>query len=138
MAGITDQVKYRGCVKIYPAICDEDAISDTVLDATANTECIVGNNFLNSTPVPAGKLWVITNVSAFNTITVMTRIDLYIRRGVTDYFIANLLSPPIRQDINYRGKLYLKAGDVVRAGFILCANGDDVYLTIHGKQIDLY
>jgi len=94
-----------------------------------------GTNFLAGTAVPAGEIWVVTNLRGVNANTNVSALTLQAYDGSTTIVLANKLSPGINVDVIWSGQAFLKAGDYVQARFDSCVAGDDLYLDIMGYKM---
>jgi len=94
-----------------------------------------GTNFLAGTAVPAGEIWVVTNLRGVNANTNVSALTLQAYDGSTTIVLANKLSPGINVDVIWSGQAFLKAGDYVQARFDGCVAGDDLYFDIMGYKM---
>lgn len=90
-----------------------------------------------TTDVPAGQLWIITNVLAYNSTTVCSRIDIYKKDNGTVYYLNKLLTPPALQGVSWQGLAFLNPGDSLRAGYYDCLTGDFIALDVLGYKMTL-
>ena len=94
-----------------------------------------GSTTLDSSAVPAGKMWVITAISAHNLDADMTRLELGRLTDETNYRLK-LKKDPIQYDgIDWQGSVVLKAGDKIRSIHTGGAAGNNIWLYIIGYEI---
>ena len=103
----------------------------------STTSAVVGTNTLNCTALAAGYIRVITNISAWNSITNNTRTWLHGFISSVERCMKNQASPGINGVVSWQGKLVLKAGDYVRAIYEGCVAGDDLYLDVVGYDMEV-
>ena len=104
--------------------------------STINTSAAAGNNTLAGAAVPAGEVWIVTSVIAFNTVNAMTYSTIYIVGAVTRYL--GYLAAPARYAGNINTAVHvLEAGDYVGAIMAGCTLNDDIYLSISGYKMRL-
>ena len=102
-----------------------------------NLNAAAGTVTLNSSAVPANRLWVIKFAAAYNTVSAITKISIgYDVSGVL--WVNNvILGPAIDQPVVSNGEMILIEGNKVSAVFDGCVAGDDIYLAINGYRITL-
>jgi len=110
----------------------EEVVVDQYSQATGN-----GDTLVESAVVPAGKIWVITNVAVFHSDGADTRaVSVYVKhdgdlRLIDKVFFLNAWVPYL-----WSGHTYLDAGDSMAARAYGLATGNTVYLVICGYQMD--
>jgi len=97
----------------------------------------VGINSLTGSVVPVGEVWVVAGCVAFNNISACTTISVnYVHDGNTiDLNIA--ANPPAVTPAQYQGQIYLDAGDYLKAWFVGCTAGDDLYFSVFGHKMSV-
>ena len=94
-----------------------------------------GATVLDSSAVPAGKMWVITAITAYNNDANMTRLELGKLTGGGNYRLK-LKKDPIQYDgIDWQGSVVLKAGDKIRSIHDGGAADNTIKLYIVGYEI---
>jgi len=112
------------------------AIDSSVADSKSNSDTAAGNVDLTSSAVPAGKIWIITNLQAYNAVSVITRIILYAPFVAPFPWVKALNSPAVSQGIDCQGWIVLNAGQTMVARFIGCFLHDQIYFSYMGFQMD--
>lgn len=138
MAGISDQVKWRGMVKIYPAIADLDAIED-VIEFKLHQNAVGNEATLESSDPDFGKLWIITSITAFNNGGTTEIIRLAKLINANYYIIQQGVDVPLRRAVVFHSWLVLDSGEKLQAYFSGCqgaTNSCRFYFT--GYQIAKY
>lgn len=109
-------------------------VSDSVREAPTATST-GGVAFLLSSVVPAGEVWVIDYIAASDYETDLNQIQIGVRVGATDYWIANIDPPGADRKINLQGPITLVAGERIAVAFMGTANGDSLSLYVNGRKI---
>jgi len=107
----------------------------TVSENVANTNASAGANTLNSSTVPSGELWIIQGISGINVNTACSRIVLFVCRSNLDCPILDQVSCTANVWVIWTGDIVLKAGDYLKAYFLGCTAGDDLYLRALGYKV---
>ena len=110
---------------------------DTYDEVLSNTAATVGTNYLTSSAVPAGQIYVVRAMLAKNTVTANTRTELQKYAGAVEYIVKQQLSPAIGFGVEFSGWITLKPTQQVRAMFVGCVAGDDIYLHITGYKMQI-
>ncbi len=140
-AGATKRpVLCDGSGRVYMAIKGDDKIfsmEDQYTEAVSNTNLAAGTNLLNSTTVPAGKVYVITNISIRYDGTVAgVALSVYSYKGAT---FANVFSINTVVSIQYYDRqvnIPLVAGGFIRLIVTGATAGNDAYLDVTGYIMD--
>ena len=93
--------------------------------------------FCNGTAVPAGEVWVVTSLAAYNTKGVSTTVQLTVFDGATAYCLRTVPGLVQLTSLDWQGHTYLVEGDILSAAFQGTANLDVLYLGIHGFKMTL-
>ena len=111
--------------------------SDTMVESEIKIGALPGNNALSCDACPAGKVWRVTNITAFNATSSNTRILLAaIVSGNTHYLTQwKTTVPP--DAYNYPCDVILKEDDYIRAWFDGTTSMDDLYLLTIGYEMDV-
>jgi len=96
-----------------------------------------GSNALNGSVVPAGEVWVVTTVMAYNADTNPSEIYIGINDGVTNHLLNRVLSPGVDVPVQWSGQAYLETGDKIKAYFGGCALNDDLYAFFNGYKMEV-
>ena len=96
-----------------------------------------GHQVLDSNVVAGGEARVLTNVIAYNDVTVNTYMYLATRRGIVNWQFSRTMSPVIGEGLQWSGHIYLPAGDLIRAYFRDCVANDNLYMFLHGYEMTL-
>jgi len=107
--------------------------------ALTNTDLAAGASALSSLAVPAGWLWVITNLAFFYAGSTPFSVGVRLIQGGLDIYLYMQMSPTGWMIYDRQGWWVLKEGDYVSCFVNGAALGDDLYFRIHGftVQIDL-
>lgn len=99
----------------------------------------VGPGFVQiiSAPVPINKLWRITNILAWNNNGATTRITGSKIAGGIDYTAMQLQNAVQYETVYLKNEIWMEAGNTFVGHWAGIAVGDEVYLRIHGTEIDI-
>lgn len=105
---------------------------------TVTQKATAGTNILVGTAVPAGEIWIVQSVSAFNGTSATTRVALYASINGNDVALAQA-GAGVAALINtiWTGSIVLSEGDTVRAALAGCTLNDDIYLNYHAVRVDI-
>ena len=90
-----------------------------------------GQDYVDSTAVPAGFVAVVTNINMWTNNGATTVMVAAIRDGVTTTFLVRDGAPAASVPYSWTGMLYLNAGDYIRADPTGCPIGGTVYLDVN-------
>lgn len=94
--------------------------------------------FVASITVPAGEIWVVTAVAAFDNTSPVTRIDLYnLHDGVVVLFESVTRAFVAAEPLTWSGKVTLDFGDAIRAYFVGGLAGDTCHIHVCGYRMTL-
>ena len=110
----------------------ESAVSGFATDANADA----GYNNVHGDAVPAGKIWVLTCVSAWNDTSASTRISIGVYDGSATAWAKSLEGPAADQVLTLETHLVLGAGSFVEGHYYGCTAGDDIGIAWWGYQMD--
>ena len=138
MPGETNKVNWHGTLKIYPAIADLQAVKDVLKKSVSevNQNCVSFHRVL-SPGVPAGEVWVVTNLTATNQ-TTMCDIEFEIFDTPFYYDIAAFYSIPGDITKHVQGLWVLKEDDEIGASFLKGGASDDLIITVNGYIVGVY
>jgi hypothetical protein len=112
--------------------------SDTVQISLSNTSLAAGSNVIDSGAVPAGEIWILTNISLRYTGTVSSvTLTATIYRGAAHYRLFTQDSLVNSKFYGFAGQWVLKEGDVLRFEIASATAGDDAYLNAVGYRVDI-
>ena len=107
----------------------------TVEDKKTAVKAGAGTETLDSSAVPAGKMWVITAITAYNNDANMTKLVLG-RLTEANTYRLKLKKDPLQYDgIDWQGSVVLKADDKIRSIHTGGAAGNNIWLYINGYEI---
>jgi hypothetical protein len=92
---------------------------------------------LDTGAVPAGEIWVVTNIHAINTVT-MNDVYLYWFHDGNWYRAADGHSIEIGNSLFYQSFIVLDQSDYIRAQFLYGGASDNVFLAIGGYTVGVY
>jgi len=97
----------------------------------SSTNASAGANDLTGGAVDTGKLWIITQAAAYNVNTAITRITIWcdITSNPT---LKSKLSPAAFDIVDWEGLIVMPVGKHMKASFMGCNAGDDIYLEYAG------
>jgi len=113
------------------------SFGDKLLDHQSNVDTDAGVNDLLSTVVPAGEVWVVTNVTAQNTVTVCSSIYLHLYDSGEVAALLRKAAPTILEGVAWSGHVYMVPGDRILARFEDCVLHDLIYLETAGYKMSL-
>jgi len=90
-------------------------------EAVAVTE--TGSNVMTFATVPAGEMWVITNISAASTTSDPSTCFFDVAVNGTFRALVKAAYPTAAVTVDWRGQVYLKEGDYARVTFNGCVYG---------------
>ena len=85
--------------------------------------------------VPAGKMWYITTISAYNETGPTVRVEVYVNHGGTKYRFKRGRDLPKATFLEFTGDLWLDEGESLEAYFYRCAIDDGVHVIALGGVI---
>ena len=121
-----------------PAIADLNAIED-VIEEDITDNAVANNLNLTGTAVTAGKLWVITVISAVNVAGTVERITIFKLINAVSYHIISKATLVKHESVDFYGILVLNAGEELYVEFAGCQGATDAcFFSYLGYQIDKY
>ena len=117
--------EHRMLARVLPTV--DDILKDYVCDVA--TEMYLT---LTETAVPAGKIWKITNMVAYN----QTGHSEYIKAGITPLFSKMVVDIPKLSSLQWNGEIWLDEGDTLSAYFHGITIGDNCELLYNGIQMN--
>lgn len=109
--------------------------SDLLYESYENLNAPAVFAFLTAASVPAGEIWIITHILAYDTDNAITRINLVAHDGVTAHAIRAKQTIAVYEEVMFTGRLVLKKDWYIQAHYWGCTAGDDIYLHIHGYKM---
>lgn len=138
ISGLAQQAQNEG---YYSDAWQKDPIrlgySDTVDEAKSDTNLGAGTNNLDSTPVPSGEIWIITNVIIRIASTTITRLIPSFEKSGESYPLDDIITPTANIWLPYSLYTILNEEDLIRVSCYNASAGDDMYLSYMGFKIDL-
>jgi hypothetical protein len=110
------------------AFRDTKQLDGTISDAVA------GLNTSNLTAVPAGEVWVITNVIGWNDNHAMTSASIVLVGHEGGVYIDMLASPAAKTALKYAGNVVLRATEYLRFYFYGCTLHDAIVANASGYK----
>jgi len=95
------------------------------------------NHTLSSSACPAGEVWVVTGLSAYDKDSACTRVSLKADIGGDDQVIWSLSAVGAYQIVCWSGHVYLAESDSLNATFIGVTAGDDLRFHVLGYKMTL-
>lgn len=122
---------------VFPGGGQPFTFSGVVLRAIGTASLAAGTNNIDDSAVPAGEIWVITNLRFQYTGTPPTRVNAALVSGGTGYPLFAVLAPASGQDYDRQGFWVMAEGDVLRVSVTGATLNDDLYLHATGFKTDL-
>lgn len=124
----TDELVVRGEDQLF-------SLKDNYLEQVLELNASATADGLNGTAVPEGEWWIVNSIHAYDIDTVVTRIEIGVRRNSTTYVVNTIFPTVTREPATFTGHLVLKEGDFVRAYFMGTVLNDDLSLNIVGYKM---
>lgn len=138
MPGETDQTRWVGTRKVYPAIGDLGAITDHVSrNWYANAQDCTVEKFISLAAVPSGEIWIVTNILMRNE-TSLCDMEISIKDGVAIRPFCSWYSIPAMQNMTWNGIVVLMGENLLRGYYRLGGATDDFRLWAQGWKIEEY
>jgi len=109
--------------------------NDRYAEKMSNLDAVVGIDYLTSTPVPSGYVYVVSMATAWNDITDCSLVWIQATDGTIYATCRQESSPGIGVAVVWNGEIVLKQGDYMRAGFYGTVAGDDIFLCVWGYKM---
>lgn len=116
--------------------------SSVLRDRQSNTNLNAGTNQLDSATVPAGEIWVVTQI-VYRYIGTVSSCSLFvsINDGSTDTYLENVNSGTVTSALLYKvngaGPVILSPGEKIRLTIFSATATDDAGLYISGYKVDI-
>ena len=94
-----------------------------------------GTNVLNLATVPAGEIWRVSSIAAFDANSVVTAISFGASLTTFTHYLATVDTPAASVLLLWSGEIVLIAGQLVTCSFYGCTLNDDLYLTACGYKM---
>jgi len=124
----TDEVVVRGEDQLF-------SYAEDYREAVSSLGVAVGEQWVNGSIVPAGEVWVVTAVNAWNATTANTRIDIASFRAAAHCSIKSVIPAAAYAPCAWAGHVYLVEADRISVRFFGCVAGDNLYVGIHGYKM---
>lgn len=111
--------------------------SDVYHEALSDINVSAGTNTLVGATVPAGEVWVVTSIIAYNTTSANSFLSIIIYNGVTNYNLTRKKDAVANVVEQWIGNVYLEEDDRVRIAFDGCTLNDDLYAFILGYKMKI-
>jgi hypothetical protein len=106
-------------------------------ETVSNIDLAAGNNVLVTSIVPAGWIWVATNISIYYYGTSPVFIDVRITHAAQYYFIMRQRLPVSDQFYDRQGWWVLESGDYFSMIIIGATAGDDAIISVTGFKVQI-
>jgi hypothetical protein len=113
------------------------AYRDSYWQQVSNLSPGAGIITLNGTAVPAGEVWVVTNMYARNDTTATSTVALLVTDTVTNFYVDDSLYYALPRSLRWSGQAVLKATWLARAIFSGVVAGDDLYAWFSGYKFKI-
>lgn len=104
---------------------------------TSDVDADAGVNHLSIQGPGEDEVWVIDHVSAWNDTSGNTTTIIYVVLGSNSQLVAIQVAAPADQKLVKQGPIHLSNDFSIKATFINCTAGDDIYLQISGYVMEL-
>lgn len=111
--------------------------SAAIYRTQSNTNIPSATYDLDDSAVPAGEIWVITNIAIGYTGTAPTYIQASIVNSSTGYLLYRLTPPVSQVFYDRQGWFVLGPGDNLRVGCVGGTVGDDLFIRASGFRVDI-
>ncbi len=119
-----------GNIGVVPSF--EGVVAETVSEQNA----AAGSNHLTSSAVPAGKVWVITHISAHDDDNNVTHIGIDVNHDGRSIIVKWRGATAADVTVDWDGHLFLDAGDYISVWFWGVTAGDAIVMNVFGYQIN--
>jgi hypothetical protein len=125
----TTTVQATGADKIFAF---ESVVANYVTGAISGA-----SGYISSGAVPAGKIWVITNVIARDATSAITAMLFVLTHNSVGYdFNVEWRAIAAGERVAWQGHIYLDAGDFISTWFLGALAGDTCYMYVTGYAMD--
>jgi len=111
--------------------------TDRYADSDSDLSAAAGTNVLSLTSVPAGEVWRVASIAAFDGSSNITTLILSLGLGGTTHYLASQPITAAGQLVLWTGDVTLKEGDSIVATFYGCVLNDDLFLSACGYKMDV-
>ena len=108
---------------------------ETLRERKQNLSAAAGDNTLVHTVVPEGEIWVVENITVWDSNTACTYVRVYVNSGISSYVVWHVPSPVNNVPDTYPYGFVLGEGDGVTVLFTGCVLNDDIYSDIIGYRM---
>ena len=109
--------------------------TDVYIENVRTNDAVAGLNDLDGSLVPAGEVWVVTNVVLFNTDSATTIIDMQVWLSPDAVLVRRVRDAIANYSAEWAGQVYLKAGYRMRAEFSGCTLNDNLRANFLGYKM---
>lgn len=106
-----------------------------LLKRHVETNADAGTNYLDGTAVPAGEVWVICWIMAYNNDRASSTVTLRFYDGSSDYWAKGGVPAAQYVGVSWAGEQVLEEGHSVQATLRGATAGDDLYLFYGGYKM---
>jgi hypothetical protein len=110
--------------------------SDTYRETISGTST-GGTYRLYGTIVPDHEVWVVERIAAKDYHHDLAQIELGVRVGDTEYWLASLDPPAANWEVTLQGPITIGPGEHIVAAFLGTTDGDSLYLYCHGRKVSV-
>jgi hypothetical protein len=111
--------------------------SGTVSELKTDLNASAGNNTLASTAVPAGEIWTVQAIHAYNLNRAATTINIYATVGGIAVYLATGAPDAVSLMSHWSGAITLEENDTLSALFTGTVLDDDLYFGYLGMRTDI-
>ena len=108
---------------------------DRILDSVLVADATAGSNVLTFTTVPVGQVWIYTTISALNSDTNPSVIDVNMYSPTLLVRLMEWVLPGANVTVQISGQFILKAGDTLKVVIGGCTLNDNLYAWAGGYKM---
>lgn len=109
--------------------------SDTYFQSMYVHNHAAGSHTFSASTVPAGEMWVVTAISAYDADNILDGIRFIKREDTIDGIFHAGYPSEGGEIIAWSGQVYLKEGNKILVLMMGMQDGDDIYTVIHGYKM---
>lgn len=111
--------------------------SSILAQVKSNLSAAAGANTLSADAVPAGEIWTVEGINAYDANNAITGVAINIATGSVEVSILNVGALGASVAAIWYGAITLAPGDVIKAYFSGCTVNDDIFLRYRGYITDI-